>query len=159
MKKIKLKNGNLKSYFDTVEELKKYPTMEEYKAGYRKLRDDDAYAYEINNYRSVHTELRRLDKKRKSLIEGFIIELNPISSSTARTAAKSSGNFDVLHERMLYSKTLSEKSDDEIVALVIKKRTEAALELKRSVKQSLQELSDISSMYEMSHKKRNKPCF
>ena len=159
MKKIKLKNGNLTSYFNVVEELKKYPTMEEYRAGYQKLRDSDAYAYEINNYRSSHTELRRLDKKRKSLIEGFIIELNPISSSTAQTAAKSSGNFDVLHERMLYSKTLSEKSDDEIVALVIKKRTEAALELKRSVEQSLQELSDIASMYEMSHKKSKKPGF
>lgn len=159
MKKIKLQNGNLKSYFNTVEELKKHPTMEEYMTGYRKLRDQDAYAYEINNYRSAHTELRRLDKKRKSLIEGFIIELNPISSSTATTAAKSSGNFDVMHERMLYAKALSEKSDDEIVALVIKKRTEAARELKRSVEQSLKELSDIASKYEMSHKKIHKPGF
>ncbi|HHJ4219735.1 TPA: DUF4756 family protein [Raoultella ornithinolytica] len=159
MKKIKLKNDNLKSYFNTIEELKKYPTMEEYMTGYRKLRDDDAYAYEINNYRSAHTELRRLDKKRKSLIEGFIIELNPISSSTVRTTFQSSGNLDKLHERTFYKKALSEKSDDEIVALVIKQRTEAALELKRSVEQSLQELSDIASMYEMSHKKSNKPKF
>ncbi|MXL92033.1 DUF4756 family protein, partial [Klebsiella pneumoniae] len=34
-------------------------------------------------------------------------------------AAKSSGNFDVLHERMLYSKTLSEKrSKQDITAFI-----------------------------------------
>ncbi|HDZ1986588.1 TPA: DUF4756 family protein, partial [Klebsiella pneumoniae] len=97
-----------------------------------------------------------MDKKRESLIELFIDELNPISSSTARTAAKSSGNFDVLHERMLYSKTLSEKSDEEIVALVVKQRTEAALEFQRSIEQSLEQLSRISSEFKPSSQIRRK---
>ena len=49
-------------------------------------------------------------KKRESLIELFIDELNPISSSTARTAAKSSGNFDVLHrENALFQNTFRKK--------------------------------------------------
>lgn len=95
-------------------------------------------------------------KKRESLIELFIDELNPISSSTARTAAKSSGNFDVLHERMLYSKTLSEKSDEEIVALVVKQRKEAALEFQRSIEQSLEQLSRISSEFKPSSQIRRK---
>lgn len=61
--------------------------MDEYRAGYRNLRDDDAFAYEINKYGSEHTTLRRLDKKRQSLLGSFISELNPISHSAANTSA------------------------------------------------------------------------
>lgn len=99
-------------------------------------------------FKSAHTELRRLDKKRESIIESFIDELNPISDSRAMTSAKSSGNLDLLNECILYRKTIAEKSDDEIVSLVIKKRTEAAIEFQRSVEQSLKELSDVSSRFE-----------
>ncbi|EME2066859.1 DUF4756 family protein, partial [Cronobacter sakazakii] len=132
------------------------PSMGEYRTGYRKLRDDDAFAYEIKKYRSAHATLRRLDKKRQSLLDSFIGELNPISYSAANTAAKSSGNFDLINERILYRKALEEKSDSEIIALVIKQRTEAALELQRSVELSLEQLSSISSDFGESNKKCRK---
>ncbi|HCD8925649.1 TPA: DUF4756 family protein, partial [Escherichia coli] len=146
----------LLAYFNTVEELKNHPSMGEYRTGYRKLRDDDAFAYEIKKYRSAHATLRRLDKKRQSLLDSFIGELNPISYSAANTAAKSSGNFDLINERILYRKALEEKSDSEIIALVIKQRTEAALELQRSVELSLEQLSSISSDFGESNKKCRK---
>lgn len=155
MRKVQLDNSDLLAYFNTIEELKNHPSMDEYRAGYRKLRDDDdAFAYEIKKYRSAHTTLRRLDKKRQSLLDSFIGELNPISYSAANTAAKSSGNFDLINERILYRKALEEKSDVEIIALVIKQRTEAALEFQRSVEQSLEQLSSISSDIGASNTKR-----
>ncbi len=80
------------------------------------------------------------------------MELNPISSSTARTAAKSSGNLDIMHERMIYQRAVSEKTDAEIIALIIKQRTEAALEFQRTVEQSLEQLSYISSDFGASNK-------
>ncbi|EMH2330895.1 DUF4756 family protein [Citrobacter freundii] len=160
MRKVQLENSDLLAYFNTIEELKNHPSMDEYRAGYSKLRDDDdAFAYEIKKYRSAHTTLRRLDKKRQSLLDSFISELNPISYSAANTAAKSSGNFDLINERILYRKALEEKSDAEIIALVIKQRTEAALEFQRSVEQSLEQLSSISSDFESSNKKRRKLSF
>lgn len=156
MRKVQLDNSDLLAYFNTIEELKNHPSMEEYRTGYRKLRDDDAFAYEINKYRSAHTTLRRLDKKRQSLLGSFISELNPISHSAANTAAKSSGNFDLINDRILYRKAIEEKSDAEIIALVIKQRTEAALEFQRSVKLSLEQLSSISLDFESSSPKRRK---
>lgn len=159
MRKVKTDNSDLIQYLDTVKELKNYIPIEEYRNEYRKLCSDNIPWIKIKKFKSAHTELRRLDKKRESLIELFIDELNPISSSTARTArtaAKLSGNFDVLHERMLYSKTLSEKSDEEIVALVVKQRTEAALEFQRSIEQSLEQLSRISSEFKPSSQIRRK---
>ncbi|EOF4942641.1 DUF4756 family protein [Enterobacter kobei] len=156
MRKVQLNNSDLLAYFNTVEELKNHPSMGEYRTGYRKLRDDDAFAYEIKKYRSAHATLRRLDKKRQSLLDSFIGELNPISYSAANTAAKSSGNFDLINERILYRKALEEKSDAEIIALVIKQRTEAALELQRSVELSLEQLSSISSDFGESNKKCRK---
>ncbi|MEI2351400.1 DUF4756 family protein [Klebsiella pneumoniae] len=156
MRKVQLDNNDLLTYFNTIEELKNHPSMDEYRTGYRKLRDDDAFAYEIKKYRSAHATLRRLDKKRQSLLASFINELNPISSSAANTAAKASGSLDKFHERILYRKTIEEKSDAEIIALVIKQRTEAALEFQHSVEQSLEQLSSISSDFESSNKNRRK---
>lgn len=57
---------------------------------------------------------------------------------------------------MLYRKAIAEKSDEEIIALVIKQRTEAALEFQRSIEQSLDQLTHISSMLEPSSQKRRK---
>ncbi|MDH1795368.1 DUF4756 family protein [Citrobacter portucalensis] len=156
MRNVKTDNNDLIQYLKTVEELKNHPSMEEYRTGYRKLRDDDAFAYEINKYRSAYTTLRRLDKKRQSLLGSFISELNPISHSAANTAAKSSGNFDLINDRILYRKAIEEKSDAEIIALVIKQRTEAALEFQRSVELSLEQLSSISLDFESSSPKRRK---
>ncbi|MBS0849968.1 DUF4756 family protein [Citrobacter sp. JGM124] len=155
MRKIKLDNSDLLTYFETVEKLKKQPSMDEYLEGYRKVREATPFDTEVDKYRSAHSELRRLDKKRQSLIDSFIDELNPISSSTARTAAKS-GNINILHERMIYQKAISEKTDAEIVALIVKQRTEAALAFQRSVEQSLEQLLVLSSDSEKSNKIRNK---
>ena len=159
MRKVQLNNSDLLAYFNTVEELKNHPSMDEYRTGYRKLRDDNAFAYEIKKYRSAHATLRRLDKKRQSLLDSFIGELNPISYSAANTAAKSSGNFDLINERILYRKAIEEKSDAEIIALVIKQRTEAALAFQRSVEMSLEQLSSIASDFESSNKSRRKMSF
>ncbi|MFJ5320558.1 DUF4756 family protein [Pectobacterium parvum] len=156
MRKVKLDNSDLLTYFETIEKLKNQPSMDEYLEGYRKVREDSPFGTEVDKYRSAHNELRRLDRKRKSLIDNFVIELNPISSSTARTAAKSSGNLDIMHERMIYQRAISQKSDEEIVSLIIKQRTEAALEFQRSVEQSLEQLSSISSDFGASNTKRRK---
>ncbi|EEM3368297.1 DUF4756 family protein, partial [Salmonella enterica subsp. enterica serovar Enteritidis] len=104
-------------------------------------------------FKSAHTELRRLEKKRESLIEYFIDELNPISSSKANTSARSTGNLDLFNERVLYRKAISEKSGKEIVALVIKQRTEAAVEFQRSIEHSLDQLSTIASTIEQQQNK------
>lgn len=154
MRKVQLDNSDLLAYFNTIEELKNHPSMDEYRAGYRKLRDNDAFAYEINKYRSSHTTLRRLDKERQSLLDGFISELNLISHSAANTAAKSSGSLDLIDERILYRKAIEANSDAEIVALVIKQRTEAALAFQRSVELSPEQLSSMSSDFESSKKKK-----
>ncbi|ENF2105602.1 TPA: DUF4756 family protein, partial [Salmonella enterica subsp. enterica] len=126
----------------------------EYRNEYRKLRSDDIPLIKAQKFKSAHTELRRLEKKRESLIEYFIDELNPISSSKANTSARSTGNLDLFNERVLYRKALSEKSDEEIIALVIKQRTEAAVEFQRSIEHSLDQLSTIASTIEQ---QQNKP--
>lgn len=131
MRKVKTDNSDLIQYLETIKELKNHITIEEYRNKYRRLRSDDVPLIKAQKFKSAHTELRRLEKKRESLIEYFIDELNPISSSKANTSAKSSGNLDLFNERVLYRKAISEKSDEEIVALVIKQRTEAAVEFQR----------------------------
>ncbi|WP_193144720.1 DUF4756 family protein [Citrobacter europaeus] len=156
MRKVKTDNSDLIQYLETIKELKNHITIEEYRNEYRRLRSDDIPWSKVQKFKSEHTELRRLDKKRESFIECFIDELNPISSSKANTSAKSSGNFDLFNERALYRKAISEKSDDEIFALVIKQRTEAAVEFQRSIEQSLEQLSHISSEFEPSSQKRRK---
>ncbi|HFI5594357.1 TPA: DUF4756 family protein [Raoultella planticola] len=156
MKRVKLDNSDLIQYLDTIKELKNHIPIEEYRNEYRRLRSDDIPLIKAQKFKSAHTELRRLDKKRLSFIEGFVNELNPISSSIANTSARSSGNLDKINERMLYRKAIEEKSDEEIIALVIKQRTEAALEFQRSIEQSLNQLSHISSMLEPSSQKRRK---
>lgn len=153
MRKVKTDNSDLIQYLETVKELKNHITIEEYRNEYRRLRSDDIPWSKVQKFKSEHTELRRLDKKRESFIEFFIDELNPISSSKANTSAKSSGNFDLFTERALYRKTISEKSDDDIISLVIKQRTEAAVEFQRSIEQSLNQLSFIASAFEQQQNK------
>ncbi|EDE2684600.1 DUF4756 family protein, partial [Salmonella enterica subsp. enterica] len=147
-------NSDLIEYVNTVKELKNHISIEEYRNEYRKLRSDDIPLIKAQKLKSAHTELRRLEKKRESLIEYFIDELNPISSSKANTSARSTGNLDLFNERVLYRKALSEKSDEEIIALVIKQRTEAAVEFQRSIEHSLDQLSTIASTIEQ---QQNKP--
>ncbi|AOR59259.1 DUF4756 family protein [Pectobacterium parmentieri] len=157
MRNVKLDNSDLLAYFDTVQKLKKQPSMDEYRKEYFRLREDDSVPqYKLREYYSAHTELRRLDRKRKSLMDFFIEELNPISFSTANTSAKSSGDLDKFYESRLYGKAIVEKSDEEIVSLIIKQRTEAALEFQRSVEQSLEQLSSISSDLGTLNTKRRK---
>ena len=119
MRKVKTDNSDLIEYVNTVKELKNHIPIEEYRNEYRKLRSDDIPLVKAQKFKSAHTEVRRLEKKRESLIEYFIDELNPISSSKANTSARSTGNLDLFNERVLYPKAISAKSDEEIVALVI----------------------------------------
>ncbi|MCR3880027.1 DUF4756 family protein [Klebsiella quasipneumoniae] len=152
MRKVKLDNDDLIQYLNTIKALKKYPTMSEYREEYRRLRTDGSPLIEAKKFKSAHTELLRLDRKKKSLLEKFIEELNPISHASALA----SKNLEKVQESMLYRKTLLEKTPDELFALVIKQRTEAALEFQRSVEQSLEQLSNISSEFEPSCQLRRK---
>ncbi|AHI35364.1 DUF4756 family protein [Klebsiella pneumoniae] len=152
MRKVKLDNDDLIQYLNTIKALKKYPTMSEYREEYRRLRTDGSPLIEAKKFKSAHTELLRLDRKKKSLLEKFIEELNPISHASALA----SKNLEKVQESMLYRKTLIEKTPDELFALVIKQRTEAALEFQRSVEQSLEQLSNISSEFEPSSQLRRK---
>jgi len=152
MRKVKLDNDDLIQYLNTIKALKKYPTMSEYREEYRRLRTDGSPLIEAKKFKSAHTELLRLDRKKKSLLEKFIEELNPISHASALA----SKNLEKVQESMLYRKTLLEKTPDELFALVIKQRTEAALEFQRSVEQSLEQLSNISSEFEPSSQLRRK---
>ncbi|EDI9892573.1 DUF4756 domain-containing protein [Salmonella enterica subsp. enterica] len=153
MRKVKTDNNDLIQYLETVKELKNHIPIEDYRNEYRRLRSDDVPLIKAQKFKSAHTELRRLEKKRESLIEYFIDELNPISSSKANTSARSTGNLDLFNERVLYRKAISEKSDEEIVALVIKQRTEAAVEFQRSIEHSLDQLSTIASTIEQQQNK------
>ncbi|MEK8928513.1 DUF4756 family protein [Escherichia coli] len=153
MRKVKTDNSDLIECVNTVKELKNHISIEEYRNEYRKLRSDDIPLVKAQKFKSAHTELRRLEKKRESLIEYFIDELNPISSSKANTSARPTGNLDLFNERVLYRKAISEKSDEEIVALVIKQRTEAAVAFQRSIEQSLEQLSTIASTIEQQQNK------
>ena len=152
MRKVKLDNDDLIQYLNTIKALKKYPTMSEYREEYRRLRTDGSPLIEAKKFKSAHTELLRLDRKKKSLLEKFIEELNPISHASALA----SKNLEKVQESMLYRKTLIEKTPDELFALVNKQRTEAALEFQRSVEQSLEQLSNISSEFEPSSQLRRK---
>ena len=152
MRKVKLDNDDLIQYLNTIKALKKYPTMSEYRDEYRRLRTNGSPLIEAKEFKSAHTNLLRLDQKKKSLLEKFIEELNPISHASA-LASKS---LEKVQESILYRKTLLEKTPDELFALVIKQRTEAALEFQRSVEQSLEQLSNISSEFEPSSQLRRK---
>lgn len=68
MRKVKTDNSDLIEYLDTVKELKNHIPVEEYRNEYRRLRSDDVPLIKAQKYKSAHTELRRLDKKRESLI-------------------------------------------------------------------------------------------
>lgn len=153
MRKVKTDNSDLIQYLDTIKELKNHISIEEYRNEYHKLRSDDIPLVKAQKFKSAHAELRRLEKKRESLIEYFIDELNPISSSKANTSARSTGNLDLFNERVLYRKALSEKSDEEIISLIIKQRTEAAVKFQHSIEHSLDQLSTIASTIEQQQNK------
>ncbi len=152
MRKVKLDNDDLIHYMNTIKALKKYPTMSEYREEYRRIRTDGSPLSEAKKFKSAHTELLRLDRKKKSLLEKFIEELNPVSHASALASRK----LEKVQESIIYLKSLLEKSPDELVALVIKQRTEAALEYQRSVEQSLEQLSNISSEFEPSSQLQRK---
>lgn len=152
MRKVKTDNSDLIEYLETVKELKNHITIEEYRNEYRRLRSDDVPLIKAQKFKSAHTELRRLDRKKESLLDKFIDELNPVNQASAFA----SKNIDKLETHSLYRRKLLEKNDEEIVALVIKQRTEAAVEFQRSIEQSLEQLSHISSEFEPSSQKRKK---
>ncbi|EEF7199671.1 DUF4756 family protein, partial [Salmonella enterica] len=123
MTAIKTNNNDLIEYLDIVKDLRNYIPIEEYLEEYFKLREDVSVpCSRLSEYRSAHTELRSLDKKKRSLIQTFIGELNPVNRASV----------------------VASKTDEEIVSLVIKQRTEAMIEFERSVENSLQQLKNIS---------------
>ncbi|SVS38442.1 Uncharacterised protein [Klebsiella pneumoniae] len=75
MRKVKLNNDDLIQYLNTINTLKQYPTMSEYREQYRRLRTDGSPLSEAKKFKSAHTELLRLDRKKKSLLDKFIEEL------------------------------------------------------------------------------------
>ncbi|EHJ0338669.1 DUF4756 family protein [Salmonella enterica] len=136
MTAIKTNNNDLIEYLDIVKDLRNYIPIEEYLEKYFKLREDVSVPCSIlSEYRSAHTELRSLDQKKRSLIQTFIGELNPVNRAS-----------------VVASKT----TDEEIVSLVIKQRTEAMIEFRLSVEQALEELSQLSSEVNIPKQKRRK---
>lgn len=152
MRKVKTDNSDLIQYLDTIKELKNHISIEEYRNEYRRLRSDNVPLIKAQKFKSAHTELHRLDRKKESLLDKFLDELNPINQASAFA----SKNIDKLETYSLYRRNLLEKSDDEIIALVIKQRTEVAIEFKRSLEQSLEQRSYISSVIESKHQTRRK---
>ncbi|HBC6237720.1 TPA: DUF4756 family protein [Citrobacter freundii] len=152
MRKVKTDNNDLIQYLDTIRVLKNHISIEEYRNEYRRLRSDDVPLIKAQKFKSAHTELRHLNRKKESLLDKFIDELNPVNQASAFA----SKNTDKLETYSLYRRNLLEKSDEEIIALVIKQRTEAALEFQRSIEQSLGQLSHISSEFKPSSQKHRK---
>ncbi|EJJ3920245.1 DUF4756 family protein [Salmonella enterica] len=136
MTAIKTNNNDLIEYLDIIKDLRNYIPIEEYLEKYFKLREDVSVPCSIlSEYRSAHTELRSLDQKKRSLIQTFIGELNPVNRAS-----------------VVASKT----TDEEIVSLVIKQRTEAMIEFRLSVEQALEELSQLSPEVNIPKQKRRK---
>lgn len=136
MTAINTNNNDLIEYLDIIKDLRNYIPIEEYLEKYFKLREDVSVPCSIlSEYRSAHTELRSLDQKKRSLIQTFIGELNPVNRAS-----------------VVASKT----TDEEIVSLVIKQRTEAMIEFRLSVEQALEELSQLSSEVNIPKQKRRK---
>lgn len=148
MKKFNTENSDVIDYFKTLEALKQHPDIKDYRKQYHDLRQEGASTAEIKQFYSAHTTLRRLDKKRNNLLGSFISELNPI---------KKENTLDSAQRRSLARTLIREKSDNEIVSLVIKQRTEAALELQCAVELSLEQLSEFASTtYERQQAPRRK---
>ncbi|MEI7306192.1 DUF4756 family protein [Pectobacterium atrosepticum] len=152
MRKVKTDNSDLVEYLNSMEALKQYPDIQEYYQEYKRLHIEKATIAKIKKYKSAHTELRRLDKKKTTLLDKFIDELNPVNHASA-LAAK---NLEKVQASHLYRKVLIDKSPEELFALVIKQRTEAALEFQTAVEHSLEQLSAISSDFNTSATKRRK---
>lgn len=64
MRKVKIDNNDLIQYLETVKELKNHIPIEDYRNEYRRLRSDDVPLIKAQKFKSAHTELRRLEKKR-----------------------------------------------------------------------------------------------
>ena len=124
MKKSQLDNSDINDYLNTLEELSKYPSMTEYRHQYGELRRDNAPTAVTKQFYSPHTMLRRLDKKKNNFLCSFISELNSVKREHTVESAE---------RRSLARALIREKSDDEIVSMLINQRTEAALKLQRAV--------------------------
>ena len=101
MRKVKLDNDDLIHYMNTIKALKKYPTMSEYREEYRRIRTDGSPLSEAKKFKSAHTELLRLDRKKKSLLEKFIEEINPVSHASALASRK----LEKVQESIIYLKS------------------------------------------------------
>ncbi len=75
MRKVKTDNSDLIEYVNTVKELKNHITIEEYRNEYRRLRSDGIPLIKAPKFKSAHTELRRLERKRESLMNTLLMSL------------------------------------------------------------------------------------
>ncbi len=75
MRKVKTDNNDLIQYLDTIKELKNHIPIEEYRNEYRRLRSDDVPLIKAQKFKSAHTELRRLDRKKESLLDNLSMSL------------------------------------------------------------------------------------
>ncbi|WP_407579523.1 DUF4756 family protein [Citrobacter koseri] len=136
MRKVKTDNNDLVEYFNTIEELKEHIPFETFKKEYYRLRDSDIPYTIANRYYAEHKELRRLEKKKKTLLSAFITEITPSGKDK---------DTESVQRRMLAKAIINEKSDEEIVQMVIKQRTEIALDFQRSIENSLNQLASFPS--------------
>lgn len=139
MNKINTDNSDIIDYFNTLFALKEHPDIKDYWRQYHYLRQQDAPTIEVKQFYSAHTALRRLDKKRNNLLGSFISELNPVRREKT---------LESIQRRSLARTVIRENTDDEIISMVIKQRTEAALEFQRAVENTLNQLSAIASTSE-----------
>lgn len=72
MRKVKTDNSDLIEYVNTVKELKKHITIEEYRNEYRRLRSDGIPLIKAQKFKSAHTELRRLEKRENLLLNTLL---------------------------------------------------------------------------------------
>jgi hypothetical protein len=70
--KVKLDNSDLIQYLETVKEPKNHIPIEEYRNEYRKLRSDDVPLIKAQKFKSAHTELRRLQKRKNLLLNTLL---------------------------------------------------------------------------------------
>lgn len=144
MNVIKKDNSDLTEYLKVLKALKQYPTMEEYRYQYAMLRTNGDSADEADMFYSDNKELRRLDKKRRSMRGTFIMELNP--------EEKSKKSAESIQRYVLAQSFLAGKNDQELFSMMIEKRMEDLSEYQRAIERNLNQLLEVKSDLESAEK-------
>lgn len=144
MNVIKKDNSDLIEYLKILKALKQYPTMEEYRYQYATLRTNGDSMDEADIFYSDNKELRRLDKKRRSMRGVFIMELNP--------EEKSKKSAESIQRYLLAQSFLAGKNDQELFSMMIEKRMEDLSEYQRAIERNLNQLLEVKSDLESAEK-------